>query len=512
MPVADFFIDKNVFITGGSGFLGKLIIEKLLRSCPGIGKIYVLLRPKRGNSIEDRLEKIIESPIFNPLRHQNPDALKKLIPIKGDVSELNLGINKEDRELLVNTVNIIYHSAASVRFDDFLKDALILNVRGTREVAKLALDLKNISIFVHISTAYSNCDKFVVEEKLYPALANWRDAIMLAEECDPNTLEVFSQKYISPLPNTYTFAKSLGEHVVNELCQGKIPVVITRPSVVIHTLSDPIEGYTDNFNGPNGLITAAGTGLTRIIYGSKDNIVDYIPADYVIKGIILATESQGIKKASDSIEIYNISYNHITDITLDEMIKVGDKICQNFPYSQMLRYPKVTLTENFYRFYIEVIISHMFPSLLVDLILRLIGQKPRLIRLQRKIYIAATVLIPFMTNTYFLLNDKFINMQKKLKEEDSAFSFNYLPWTEEERYKYINVGKIGMELYLLKIKTGVIGEKAKRLLMKYWLPEVIFKTIFYFLFLWIFMYKLDFFNLATDKVICYLKNFGTKKI
>uniref|UniRef100_A0A6P7GZH3 Fatty acyl-CoA reductase n=1 Tax=Diabrotica virgifera virgifera TaxID=50390 RepID=A0A6P7GZH3_DIAVI len=142
-----------------------------------------------------------------------------------------LGINKEDRELLVNTVNIIYHSAASVRFDDFLKDAIILNVRGTREVAKLALDLKNISIFVHISTAYSNCDKLVVEEKLYPALANWRDAIKIAEECDPKTLEVLSQKYISPLPNTYTFAKSLGEHVINELCQGKIPVVITRPSV-----------------------------------------------------------------------------------------------------------------------------------------------------------------------------------------------------------------------------------------------------------------------------------------
>uniref|UniRef100_A0A6P7GH07 Fatty acyl-CoA reductase n=1 Tax=Diabrotica virgifera virgifera TaxID=50390 RepID=A0A6P7GH07_DIAVI len=260
MSVADFFIDKNVFITGGSGFLGKLIIEKLLRSCPGIGKIYVLLRPRKGKAIEERLEKIIESPIFNPLRHQNPDALRKLIPIKGDVSELNLGISKEDRELLVNTVNIIYHSAASVRFDDFLKDAIILNVRGTREVAKLALDLKSISIFVHISTTYCNCDKLVVEEKLYPAHTSWRDAIMLAEECDQQTLETLTQKYISPLPNTYTFAKSLGEHVVNDLCQGKIPTIITRPSVVMNTESDPIQGYTDNFNGPVGLVTAAGKG------------------------------------------------------------------------------------------------------------------------------------------------------------------------------------------------------------------------------------------------------------
>ncbi|XP_072397800.1 putative fatty acyl-CoA reductase CG5065 [Diabrotica undecimpunctata] len=325
MPVADFFIDKNVFITGGSGFLGKLLIEKLLRSCPGIGKIYVLLRPKRGRSIEERLEKLVESPVFNPLRHQNPDALKKIIPIKGDVSEINLGINREDRELLVNTVNIIYHSAASVRFDDFLKDAIILNVRGTREVTKLALDLKNVSIFVHVSTAYCNADKYVVEEKLYPAHTNWRDAIMLAEECDQRTLEILSQKYISPLPNTYTFAKSLGEQVVNDLCQGNIPAVITRPSVVIQTLSEPIQGYTDNYNGPTGIITAVGLGLIRVVYGNKENRVDYIPADFVIKGIILASESQGIKKASDPVEVYNMSYSNIASISIEEMAIVGKK-------------------------------------------------------------------------------------------------------------------------------------------------------------------------------------------
>ncbi|XP_050513709.1 putative fatty acyl-CoA reductase CG5065 isoform X2 [Diabrotica virgifera virgifera] len=513
MPVADFFIDKNVFVTGGSGFLGKVLIEKLLRSCPGIGNIYVLLRPKRSKSIEERLEKVLESPIFNPLRHQNPDVFKKLIPIKGDVSELNLGINKEDRELLVNTVNIIYHSAASVRFDDFLKDAIILNVRGTREVAKLALDLKNISIFVHISTAYSNCDKLVVEEKLYPAHANWRDAITIAEECDPKTLQVFSQKYIFPLPNTYTFAKSLGEHVVNELCQGKIPVVITRPSVVMQTLSEPIQGYIENYNGPTGLMTALGIGVIRIIYGNRDAVVDYIPADYVIKGIILATESQRTKKTtSDNIEIYNMSYNPILRITLEEIMRFGDKLYKENPYSQMLRHPKVALTENFYKFYSEVIISHMLPSLLVDLILRLIGQIPRLVRIQRRIYIAAIVLLPFMTNTYSLKNDKFLNLQKNLKEEDSAFSYKYLPWTVEERDAYMRSGKLGMEAYLLKSKSVITGAKAKRQLMKYWLPEMIFKTIVFCLFLWIFMYKLNFFNLASAKAICYFKNLGIETI
>jgi len=58
-------------------------------------------------------------------------------------------------------VNIVYHAAASVRFDDTLKDAIFLNTRGTREVAKLALETKNLEVFVHVSTTYCHTDKQV---------------------------------------------------------------------------------------------------------------------------------------------------------------------------------------------------------------------------------------------------------------------------------------------------------------------------------------------------------------
>lgn len=36
--------------------MGKGLIEKLLRSCPDIGKIYMLIREKKGESVEKRLE------------------------------------------------------------------------------------------------------------------------------------------------------------------------------------------------------------------------------------------------------------------------------------------------------------------------------------------------------------------------------------------------------------------------------------------------------------------------
>ncbi|CAG9771570.1 unnamed protein product [Ceutorhynchus assimilis] len=156
--IRTFFEGKNIFITGGSGFLGKPLIEKLLRSCPDIGNIYVLLRPKRGKHVQERLEQILLNPIFNLLKETNPDNIKKIICVSGDSSKPGLGLSEEDRQILIDKINIFYHGAASVRFDDFLKDGILINIGGAQEAAKLALEMKNIEVFTHISTCYCNID------------------------------------------------------------------------------------------------------------------------------------------------------------------------------------------------------------------------------------------------------------------------------------------------------------------------------------------------------------------
>lgn len=128
-------------------------------------------------------------------------------------------------------MDVVFHGAASVRFDDSLTDAIIMNTRGTREVVNLALATKKKAAFVHISTTYCNTDRKVIDEKIYPPYADWRKCIQLAEEVDSYTLDILTQKFIQPLPNTYTFTKSLAEHVVKDLCEGKIPAIIYRPSI-----------------------------------------------------------------------------------------------------------------------------------------------------------------------------------------------------------------------------------------------------------------------------------------
>lgn len=59
--VSDYYKDKSIFVTGATGFLGKVLIEKLLRSCGDLKSIYVLIRVKKGKTARQRLEEVLVS-------------------------------------------------------------------------------------------------------------------------------------------------------------------------------------------------------------------------------------------------------------------------------------------------------------------------------------------------------------------------------------------------------------------------------------------------------------------
>lgn len=61
--IPEYFSGKSIFITGASGFMGKVLVEKLLRSCPNLKTVYLLLRRKRGVDSETRLKKLLDIPV-----------------------------------------------------------------------------------------------------------------------------------------------------------------------------------------------------------------------------------------------------------------------------------------------------------------------------------------------------------------------------------------------------------------------------------------------------------------
>lgn len=63
MSIWEFYKDANILITGGLGFVGKVLIEKLLRSCSNVNSINMLIRPKIGQTVDERMEEFLISPV-----------------------------------------------------------------------------------------------------------------------------------------------------------------------------------------------------------------------------------------------------------------------------------------------------------------------------------------------------------------------------------------------------------------------------------------------------------------
>lgn len=227
--------------------MGKVLIEKLLRSCPDLNRIFMLIREKKDKTPEQRLEELGKIPVFDRLHQELPNHFSKLCAINGDCTLKGLGISDDDLKRMEN-VSVIFHSAASVRFDDALKRAILLNTRGTVEVMRLAEKLKQIRVILHVSTTYCNPTKKIVEEMIYPPNGDWEKAIKIAEKFDEATLNALTEKFTNSEPNTYTFTKGLAEQAVLDF-SDHLPVVIYRPSIVVSSLDEPMPGWVDNFNG-----------------------------------------------------------------------------------------------------------------------------------------------------------------------------------------------------------------------------------------------------------------------
>ena len=86
LQVKEFYKGKSIMITGCTGYLAKITLEKLLRTCTDFKRIYVLIRAKQGMTLQARMQKeIYSSFIFQHLFEKRPDLKKiaheKITPI-----------------------------------------------------------------------------------------------------------------------------------------------------------------------------------------------------------------------------------------------------------------------------------------------------------------------------------------------------------------------------------------------------------------------------------------------
>lgn len=89
--------------------------------------------------------------VFSNIRRDNAEVLGKLRLVCGGVKEESLGLNAEDRQLLVENVSVVMHTASVYRFETTLEDMLNINVLGTQRVVQLCNELPKLKVINYLN-------------------------------------------------------------------------------------------------------------------------------------------------------------------------------------------------------------------------------------------------------------------------------------------------------------------------------------------------------------------------
>nr|QVD39571.1 Fatty acyl-CoA reductase [Schistocerca gregaria] len=473
---------REVLVTGGTGFLGKVFIEKLLRVCPGIVRIYLLVRAKKGKDPRQRIDDIFSSPLFDKLKAERGTDLiaRKVVGVAGDVSAPDLGLSAADRKTLCERVSIIYHAAATIRFDEELKKAVMLNTRGTRLMLELAKEVKKLDAFVYISTAYCHLEEKVLHEKAYPPPADPHKTIKFCENMSDEICNSMTKSVLGNLPNTYAFTKALAEGLCVEAMEKGLPVLILRPSVVIPIWKEPLPGWTDNINGPTGLLIGAGKGVIRTMYCDQNGYADYLPVDIAVNGIMIATWNY-IANGDKEKSIVNMTSSSEFQISWAEIIERGRKITERVPLNGVVWYPGGSMKRSRLLHNICLLFFHFIPAILIDTLIFLAGHKPIMMRVQRRIMKGFEVFEYYANNQWQFINDSALEVRKQLNKRERLLY--KIDGDDLDIDAYFEDCIRAARLYILKELPETLPAARRHLRIMYWVDKIT-KAVFLGLLLW----------------------------
>jgi alcohol-forming fatty acyl-CoA reductase len=356
---------KAVLITGGTGFLGTALVEKMLRSLPSLRRLYLLVRPSRDKGARERFETdVLGSPAFSRLREELGAAFdewvrEKVRVLEGDVHSDSLGLGSENLAELSQEVDAVVHSAASVVFDAPLDAAVDSNVRGTLGLLALARTWEKKPLFMHVSTSYvAGTKEGLIQEEVpnghspngtpldprsevehldgvvreveeasrereilrhFDTEAR-RELGMIGEEAEvAERVDQLRRAWVRERlvergneraralgwQDVYTFTKSLAERRVLEE-RGPLPLVIVRPAIIESSIAEPHPGWIQGSRMADPIIMAFAKGILREFPGEPETIVDFVPVDHVVNAVIAAV-ARGLTHRYSGPQVYQVA-------------------------------------------------------------------------------------------------------------------------------------------------------------------------------------------------------------
>jgi NAD(P)-dependent dehydrogenase (short-subunit alcohol dehydrogenase family) len=240
------------FVTGATGFVGRFLVDRLLRRK---GTVHVLVR--KGS--EKKLDAIAARMGWDR---------KRVISVAGDLAKPKLGLSAAQVKALAGQVDHFFHLAAIYDLSADAESQKVANVEGTRHALELAHALK-AGCFHHTSS--------IAAAGLYPGI--FRE-------------DMFDEA--EGLSDPYFRTKHDSEGLVRSHC--KVPYRIYRPGAVVgHSQT----GEIDKIDGPYYLFTLIKKMRQALpqwmptlgIEGGRLNIV---PVDYVVDAMDHIAHKRGL--------------------------------------------------------------------------------------------------------------------------------------------------------------------------------------------------------------------------
>lgn len=360
LGIVDFLKDKNLLITGATGFLAKVLIEKILRMQPDVGKLFLIIRANESTHALKRLnDEVLNTELFNGLREIHGDEfqefmLKRVVPVAGDMTKQNLGIEKDVIDVLTKAVDIIVSSAATTTFDERYDVALETNTKAIINLLEFGKCCEKSQLFLHFSTAYVNGQRegpsveepfqmgySIAREKsasvppldiqaefhlAKKALAGFENEFSSVENCKLKKAKIAQSMKALGMErarsygwqDTYAFSKAMGEMMIVNGSED-LPVVILRPTIIESTCSQPFSGWIEGHRMIDPVITHHGKGQLSCLLGDPDTVIDLIPADMVVNATLAAMAKHAGKRG---VKVYQVASSVANPLTLRETFKI----------------------------------------------------------------------------------------------------------------------------------------------------------------------------------------------
>jgi fatty acyl-CoA reductase len=328
---------SHVLLTGGTGFVGQAILERLLSDHPDT-IVSLLIRTKSGTSGEDRLRHLLRKPVFRSWRERVGDAeVERALTTRLRVLEGGL----DSVPPLPKDLDVVIHSASSVSFDPPIDQAFETNVGGAVGLYEALLASGTDPHVVHVSTAYvGGLRKGIFPEASLTHDVDWRAEFEAARAArsrvelssrQPEVLRRFVAEARAkhgkegPLAvsreaeaarvdwvkaklvdhgrmraeslgwtDVYTLTKAFAERAAEQMWAASgHRLSFVRPAIVESALRHPYPGWIDGFKVADPLIMAYGRGMLPEFPGVPDSVLDVIPVDFVVNVIVAVAAVPG---------------------------------------------------------------------------------------------------------------------------------------------------------------------------------------------------------------------------